>query len=407
VTTGHEDNPFIRHRRHLDTYHSARRRRGWTDQQWVDLVRRLDDRVAEIDGTGFAATPLVPLDGPFGGGEVWAKVETANVSGSHKARHLFGVALALSADGAASAARPPATADLAELAIASCGNAALAAATIAAALGRPLRVFVPSTADPAVLDRLDHLGARVTLSRRAAGQVGDPCIRDLREAISGGAVPFTVQGTLCPGTLDGGRTLGLELAEQLAERPLAHPHLFVQVGGGALATSTMEGLARAGCPLPVLHPVQARDAHPFVAAWDRLRAWRSDRAEPPDPLDAASELAQLMQPWPAEPTSVATGILDDVTHDWLAVASWVLRTGGVPVLAEEGTLVEAAELAARQVVPPPDATGAAGLAGLLTARRCGIVSPGSSGVVLLTGVDRRWEAGADRPRRPVAIRTPG
>lgn len=368
-------NPFLRYRHHLDCYRRARER-GWSDRRWCDTVVDLDARLAAVDGRGLTVTPLLRLATPEG--PVWAKVETGQVAGSHKVRHLVGLALHLAVE------EVPA---LEPLAIASCGNAALAAATVAAAVGRPLRVFVPAVADPVVVHRLRSLGADVVVSVRRPGEVGDPCIRDLAVALAGGARPFTVQGHLCPETFDGARTLGLELAEQLGRRrPATGLGLFVQVGGGALATAAMEGLERAGGPRPALFPVQARAAHPFVAAWDRLLAWRDGRVDAPDPLDAAAELAPLMEPWPREPRSIAAGILDDVTYDWLPVASWTLRTGGRPILVDEETLAEAVAVASG-VQPRPDATGAAGLAGFLQARRSG-TSCDLEPVVLLTGVDR-------------------
>jgi threonine synthase len=421
VTADAGEQPFVAHRHHLDLYRAARAA-GWSDRRWVEAVTELDQRVAAVDGTGLRTTPVVPV--ATATGPVLAKVETGNVAGSHKARHLFGLALDLAVAGEPAGR---------ELAIASCGNAALAAATVARAVDRPLRVFVPAGADPAVVDRLAGLGARITTSRRRPGERGDPCVRDLHQAIAAGARPFTVQGALCPAAIDGARTLGLELARQLGpadpagqrstddtalarqlgpadpagqRRPAGTGsaggprHLFVQVGGGALATATMEGLARAGAAGGVvLHPVQALAAHPFVAAWRRLLAWRGLRHDPPDPLEAGPEVAALMEPWPTEPRSVATGILDDVTYDWLPVASWTLRTGGWPVLADEATLLQAAAEAAASATPPPDATGAAGLAGALTARREGTIPPGAEVVVLLTGVDRSWEAAHRRDRR--------
>jgi hypothetical protein len=99
-----------------------------------------------------------------------------------------------------------------------------------------------------------------------------------------------------------------------------------------------------------------------------------------------------VQPWPETPSSVATGILDDVAYDWRTVMAHQVASGGWPVLADEATLVRAADLAADLVTPPPDATGAAGLAGLLADDRLSPATPGDDGavVVLLTGVDRRW-----------------
>ena len=96
-------------------------------------IDRLDAAVIAIDGTGFEPTPFGPqsrlanaLD--LQGAELWVKDETGNVSGSHKGRHLFGVALGMALAGDA----PD------RLAIASCGNAAFAASVIAGAIERPL-----------------------------------------------------------------------------------------------------------------------------------------------------------------------------------------------------------------------------------------------------------------------------
>ena len=55
------------------------------------------ERVAAVDGRGFRVTPFgrAATLGERVGLEVWVKDETGNVSGSHKARHLMGVMLAL------------------------------------------------------------------------------------------------------------------------------------------------------------------------------------------------------------------------------------------------------------------------------------------------------------------------
>ena len=71
---------------------------------------------------------------------------------------------------------------------------------------------------------------------------GDPCVLRLREAVAAGAIPFSCQGPDNGLTIDGGRTLGYELAD--AHVPL--DHLVVQVGGGALASSVAQGLTERG-----------------------------------------------------------------------------------------------------------------------------------------------------------------
>jgi len=100
-----------------------------------------------------------------------------------------------------------------ELVIASCGNAALAAAVVARAVGRPLRVFIPDDAPPSVVVRLAQLGAVTVECARVPGERGDPCYLRFRDAVAAGAMPFSCQGTDAPDSIDGGRTIALELAE--------------------------------------------------------------------------------------------------------------------------------------------------------------------------------------------------
>jgi threonine synthase len=408
------DSPFVIYRQQLDVYRHALAR-GLGDRAYVELVTAADQRLAAVDGRGFVVTPLVELSLPGyrDRGRVMAKVETGNVAGSHKARHLFGLLLRFLID---EAAAPASGAGRPDLAIASCGNAAVGAAVVASSGGRRLLVFVPAGADPAVVARLEELGARIEVCHRRPGQPGDPCVERLQAALADGAQPFTVQGTLCPAVIDGGRTIGLELGDQLERAALTASDLYVQVGGGALATAVMDGLQRrrpAGS-LPRLHPVQARSAHPYVAGWHRIAGRLLAGLGLADPLDDrrraallaahAGQLqlpadlerwAGLMTPWPSEPRSVATGILDDLTYDWRGVMSHQIATGGWPVTVEESTLLLAADLVRAAISPPPDETGAAGLAGLLQDGVPGPPGPpGPPGagdtcsVVLLTGADR-------------------
>lgn len=99
--------------------------------------------------------------------------------------------------------------------------------------------------------------------------------------------------------------------------------------------------------------------------------------------DAAAHPADFMWPWDDEPTSVATGILDDVTYDWLPLLRRTKATGGEPLVVPESVIVDAHRLAREQTSIPVCTTGTAGLAGLLHHR------PQSGHVaVAFTGVER-------------------
>ena len=262
-----------------------------------------------------------------------------------------------------------------ELAIASCGNATLAAAVIASASNRPLRVFVPTWADDSVVERLRELDAQIQVCpRRDDDPPGDPCVFRMREAVAGGAIPFSCQGPDNGLTIDGGRTLGYELADA----GVVLDHLVVQVGGGALASSVGQGLADAVAlgalaSMPTIHVVQAEVHAPMVRAWQHRRP------------DARHHRHDVMWPWEPPGTSVATGILDDEAYDWAAVLDALERTGGTAITVTEDELRGANERARTATGIDASATGTAGLAGLEALRRAGSIHPNDTAAVLFTG----------------------
>ena len=397
-------------------------------------IGELDEAVAAVEGHGFEPTPFAPAPelaeaAGIADAELWIKDETGNVSGSHKARHLFGVALAHrlgDPDGDSRGTAP--------YAIASCGNAALAAAVVARAVGRPIDVFVPTWANEAVVDRITELGGRVVRCERRPGVPGDPAHHAMLAAIDAGAVPFSCQGTETPATIDGGRTLAWEMVDALIEHdggaPTRLDRLFVQVGGGALATAVVTGLAAAAdrgdlARLPAVHAVQPQGNHPLVRAWDTLAlesltperapntrdsSYFLDRivraqAVPEGAMDNGRRAAiaqsigpiegdrlrelvgrlrydpeRFMRVWEKEPVSYASGILDDITYDWVDIVEAMLATGGWPLVASEDDFRQAHRLAHRHTGIDVCPTGAAGLGGLL-ALTAASQNSGSSGVV--------------------------
>ncbi len=416
--------PFVRFRELLHSYSRARAG-GMSDEAFVAMVNELDAAVARVD-RGFAATPFAVSAGvatalTMGAEAVWLKDETRHVAGSHKARHLFGLLLHLEVSerlGLVTRAEN----DRRGLAIASCGNAALAAATVARATNRPLDVFIPTDANPSVVEKLQALGARVAVCERREGVAGDPCVHGFREALDRGALPFCVQGNENGLTIEGGMTLGWELASDWARLGLEPKRLLVQIGGGALASGVWQALREARTmgvigSLPALHAVQTRGAYPLRRAYVRVRATAleklgvahalaveddsldvelADRLRAHDAAGAITEAlayarthrSEYMWPWESAPHSVAHGILDDETYDWLAIVEGLLFSGGWPVIADEPTLVDARALAQNRGGIHADATGAAALAGLVALRKQGRVEPNETVVVLVTGVER-------------------
>lgn len=411
-----DDNPFVRFRT-LTHAHSLALAHGLSDATFTSLVRTLDDAVKRVAGTGFVVTPLrecVALRdalGLGGGIRLWVKDETRNVSGSHKARHLMGLAVL---GEVASRLDPASGAATARLAIASCGNAALAAAVVARAWDKPLDVYIPEDANANVVRALERLGASVHVCPRVAGAVGDPCYLAFKEAVGAGAQPFCCQGSDNGLTIEGGETLGWEMIAQLGAQDVGarrFDRLFVQVGGGALASACVAAFRDAGVPLPRIHAVQTLGAFPLYRAWKRVVARIAPRLGldglAPDPtlaeqlrahavdtvvaeeLDyAAKHRAEFMWPWEGVPTSIAHGILDDETYDWLAIVTAMIESGGFPLVVSEEQLVRANELGRLHTGIDVDETGSSGLAGLLDLQGIGGLGANESVGVIFSGVRR-------------------
>jgi threonine synthase len=349
-------NPLIRYGPRLAWWRWARAN-GLSDTDCVELT----NRVAE----DFRVTPYLPnrVLSEVIGAEVFVKDETGSVAGSQKSRHLVSILLHLLA-----AETLGMITERSRLAIASCGNAALAAATLAARVGWPINVFVPDWMDPAYAEALTQLGPEITTCRRGPGDPpGDPALHQFRSAVASGAIPFSVQGPENAYCLDAGRTMGWEIADD----PVGPPdEIFVQVGGGAFASCLGSGLGTA----VRLWAVQAEGCAPLARAWHR-----SQQFENP-----TQHWQEIMTPWES-PHSVADGILDDETYDWIGVMQAMKLSQGGPIVATETQILEANQLA-REAGYQVSHTGSAGLAGLMA--RAPTLSPNDRVAVVMSGVAR-------------------
>jgi threonine synthase len=196
--------------------------------------------------------------------------------------------------------------------------------------------------------------------------------------------------------------------------------LFVQVGGGALASALIGAFREARDAglrgdLPRLHAVQTEGGHPVERAYRRLTerivarleseekatipsgvAGRADalrdRARSPlvesELRYASAHRSEFMRPWEVTPQSLAEGILDDETYDWHAVVRGMIESGGYPIVVAESSIREANDLAQAVSARPVSFTGSAGLAGLLEMRASGRIDPRENVAILWTGVRR-------------------
>ena len=233
---------------------SAARLAGRAPTMWrYDAV--LPDAGAVSLGEGF--TPMLSSrEYP----NVFIKDEGLNPTGSFKARGL---------SAAVSMARHF---GLKKLAIASAGNAGGALAAYAAAAGVEAHIFMPQDVPFANRIECDYYGAQVTL---VDGSISD-CARKIAELKEKSAWStegwFDVSTTKEPYRVEGKKTMGYEVAEQLGWR-MPRGIIYPTGGGVGLlgmwkAFEEMEQLGWIGDRRPKFVCVQSSGCAPIVKAWD-------------------------------------------------------------------------------------------------------------------------------------------
>ncbi len=187
--------------------------------------------------------------------QVWVKDEGQNPTGSFKAR---GLCLAVSRALELGAK---------ELALPSAGNAGSAAAAYGAAAGLPVHVVVPTDTPAPILEEMSALGADV--------QLLDGLISDCGKVVKKGVEEqgwFDLSTLKEPYRVEGKKTMGYELAEQLGGR-LPDAIVYPTGGGTGLigmwkAFDEMEQLGWIGSERPKMFTVQAAGCAPMVRAWE-------------------------------------------------------------------------------------------------------------------------------------------
>jgi threonine synthase len=189
----------------------------------------------------------------------------------------------------------------------------------------------------------------------------------------------------------------LEALAAAALRGVRFDRVFVQVGGGALAASWARAARQARrCGwidrLSRLHAVQTESCHPLVLALRALLQRDGRESVAAVVRDASMHRSKFMKPWKSRARSLASGILDDETYDWLETIHGVLESNGSPVVVSEKEIMEANDLANESQrslgLREVSFTGSAGLAGLLRLRRENTVVASENALVLFTGARR-------------------
>ena len=191
-------------------------------------------------------TPLWRLPGRALGldvAEVWLKLEHLQASGSFKARGMF--------NRLRSAQVPEAG-----VVIASGGNAGIAAAHAARALGVRCEVFLPEVATPAKRALLAGLGAQVTVEGAVYPEALAACLR--RQAQTGSLLMHAYDQ---PEVVAGAGTLGVEIDADAG----VPDRVLVSVGGGGLVAGLAAWYA-GRCRIDALEPSRAPTLHAARAA---------------------------------------------------------------------------------------------------------------------------------------------
>ena len=223
----------------------------WRFRELLPLPRKV-----EPVSLGEGGTPLLRagrLGEEVGLSKLWIKDESLNPTQSFKAR---GMSVAVSMAKYLGATR---------LAVPSAGNAGGALAAYAARAGLTANVFMPRDTPRANIIECRQLGAQVTLI--------DGLITDCGAEIARREIKWFDMSTLKePYRLEGKKTLGYELAEQLGWS-LPDAILYPTGGGTGLigmwkAFDEMERLSWIGAKRPRMYSVQASGCAPIVRAFE-------------------------------------------------------------------------------------------------------------------------------------------
>ncbi len=317
---------------------------------------------------GEGGTPLLELTrtaGELGLGQVWLKDESINPTGSFKAR---GLAMAVTRAVQAGAEA---------FVIPTAGNAGVALAAYAARASRRAVVFAPTTTPPTILVQIRVFGGEVRL---IDGHIGD-CGRAARE-LSAQTGAFDVSTLREPYRIEGKKTLGLELAEQLG---WTFPDAIVYPAGGGTGLIGMwlafHQLCSAGWVSgkpPRLFAVQPAGCAPVVRAMERG--------------------AERCEAW-ADPWTTASGLRVPDPLGGALMLRAIRETGGGAVAVTDEELTAQAELVSRREGVDFSPEGGATIAGAARLRANGSLGPDDRVVLFNTGAGWLYRSEKGEVRR--------
>jgi len=323
--------------------------------RWAGLLPVPESGRMEL---GAGDTPLIPTEiGDWlATGPTWIKDEAANPTASFKAR---GMAMAIGrakALGATSLVAP------------SAGNAACAAAAYAAAAGLPLTVFMPDDVPQSFQVEARAYAARVELVDGLIDECGKRA-----QAMAERDGSFNLATFREPGRVEGKKTMGFEIAEQMGWRL---PEVIIYPTGGGTgivalwkAFDELEALGLIGSERPRLVMVQAETCAPLV------RAFHAGESK--------------AEPW-QDGATVADGMRVPKSFGDRLVLDALRKSQGRAVTVSDDQMIEYARIMASRTGIFPCPEGAACLAAQVQLASEGWIGSGERVVLFNTGTALKY-----------------
>jgi len=328
----------------------------WRYDMWLPLAEEEHPVTLGEGGTPLLCTGR--LGAKHGFEQLWVKDESTNPTGSFKARGLSAAVTRAVLRGAK------------EFVVPTAGNAGVALAAYASRAGVQARIYAPNSTPRTILDQIRAFGGDLQL---VDGHIGDCGIAARLHSANTGAIDVSTLRE--PYRIEGKKTLGLELAEQMGWT-LPDAIIYPTGGGTGLigmwkAFRELQAAGWVRVPLPRMYTVQATGCAPIVEAFESA--------------------ATRATPWP-NPQTVAAGLrVPAPLGDRLMLQALRDSGGGAVAVSDEALSAAAREL---QILEGIDASpeGGAALAGAIELKRNGMLKPAERVVLFNTGAGWLYRA---------------
>jgi threonine synthase len=316
----------------------------WDMWRYAGVMPLKDGETPVSLGEGLTPLHDLPkLAKEIGVAKLWVKDEGLNPTASFKARGMSAAVTRAKAQGVPGLVVPTA------------GNAGAAMTAYGAAAGLPVRVYAPETTPKPILDTIRALGADLQL---VAGHIGDAGKQ--ARAFSNEHGYFDISTLREPYRIEGKKTMGIELAEQLGWK--LPTHIIYPTGGGTGLIGMWKvfremvdgGWLAKDIHLPHMVVAQADGCAPMVRAFhaglDHATPWENPTTHAsglrvPGPLGDRLILRALRE---------SKGDAHAVSEDAIRAATLRLsRSSGVDAAPEGGAaLAVVEELVKANRIPP-------------------------------------------------------